>query len=112
MSYIYADLRGRIVPFSSSFTLTPEHNGAIFRHDGSSNVTVTVPNTLDDGFNVGFAMFNTGTITVAAGAGATNRSGKTALSTQYQCGSMLVMKRVQVDAVQATIEFLVGGDFA
>lgn len=101
---LFADLKGKIVPFSgAALTLDDDMNGMILRSDGASAVTVTVPSTLSVGFNCGFIMFGAGTVTLSPGAGMTNRSAKTALSTQYQSGSILVAKAG---------EFLVGGDFA
>lgn len=101
---LYADFLGKIVPFSgAALTLDEDMNGLIIRSDGASPLTVTVPSTLPVGFNCGFVMYGAGTVTLAPGAGMTNRSAKTALSTQYQAGSLMVMKAG---------EFVVGGDFA
>ena len=112
MSYQYATLRGNIIPFTGNFTLRNEDAGKIFLCNDTANVTVTVPRDLIDGFNVGFVMYSTGTVTLAAAAGVVNKSGKTALSTQYQAGSLMVMKRIGPDGVLGGHEFLVGGDFA
>ncbi|MGY3590125.1 hypothetical protein ACVIGB_010291 [Bradyrhizobium sp. USDA 4341] len=113
MSYIYADFRGNVVPFIGNLTVTRSDAGKIFRCDDPANVTVTVPADLDTGFNVGFIAFNTGTITLAPGSGAANRSGKTVLSTQYQVGSFMVVNKTGGDfGVPPKIDFLVGGDFA
>lgn len=100
----HADFLARITPFSgTTLTLDEDMNGMVLRSDGASNVTVTVPSTLPLGFNCGFMMYGAGTVTLSAGGGMTNRSAKTALSTQYQSGSLLVSKAA---------EFIVGGDFA
>ncbi|QOZ69193.1 hypothetical protein [Bradyrhizobium arachidis] len=112
MSYQYADFRGNVVPFTGSFTLTINDNGKVFRCDDPSNVVVTVPSDLHTGFNVGFVMYNTGIVTLAAAPHAVNKSGKTALSTQYQSGSLMVMKRTGGPGILGDIEYLVGGDFA
>jgi hypothetical protein len=93
---------------TGSIVLTADCNGKIFRYEGAANITVTVPATLVKGFNCGFAMWGTGTITLTPASGATNRSSKTALNTQYQSGTVLVMKNVG----GANAEYLVGGDFA
>lgn len=108
MSYDYAALRGNIVSFTGSFTLSRSDAGKVFRCDDTANVTVTVPGDLEEGFNCGFLMYNTGTVTIAAGLGAVNKSGKTALSTQYQSGSVFVSKAAGFKSQ----EFLLGGDFA
>lgn len=108
MSYDYAAFRGNIVAFTESFTLTRSDAGKIFRCESASNVTVTVPGDLPEGFNCGFVMYAAGTVTIAAGVGASNKSGKTGLSTQYQSGSLLVSKRT----AEGQHDFLVGGDFA
>lgn len=101
-------LKGNIEPFTGSKTLSPLDNGKIFRCEDASNVTITVPASLPKGFNVGFATWSTGTITVSAGTGATKRSPKTALSSQYAVGSIVVMKNTGGGAA----EFVLGGDFA
>jgi hypothetical protein len=112
VSYDYATQRGKITTWPSTptgdFTLERSHEGSIFRYEGSANITVTVPGDLPEGFNCGFLMYSTGTITLAAGIGAVNKSAKTALSTQYQTGSLMVSKATGFKAH----EFLVGGDFA
>lgn len=100
----HADFLGRVVPFSgTAVTIDQDMSGMLLRSDGNSPVTVTVPSTLPVGFNMGFIMYGTGTLTLAPGAGATNRSGKTALAAQYQSGSIFVAK---------VGEYIVGGDFA
>ncbi|MCK1619557.1 hypothetical protein IVA96_23870 [Bradyrhizobium sp. 159] len=112
MSYDYAKQRGFIVPFTGNLVITRNDEGKIFRSDDTSNVTVTVPNDLHDGFNIGFMTYSTGTITLVPGPHVINRSGKTALLSQYLAGSLMVTKRSGGDGVFGDIEFLVGGDFA
>jgi hypothetical protein len=115
MSYDYSTGRVRIVPLDRvadlghNYTLTNTDIGAVFRNDDTINYTITVPNTLIGGFSAGFLQYSTGTITLVAGANATNRSGKTALSAQYARGSVFVAKQNGGDTAA---EFLVGGDFA
>lgn len=100
----HADFLGRVVPFSgAAITLDEDMNGMILRSDGAGAVTVTVPSSLPLGFNCGFIMYGAGTVTLSAGAGMTNRSAKTAISSQYQSGSIFVAKAG---------EFITGGDFA
>lgn len=99
----HADFLGRIVPFSSAaITLDEDMNGMILRSDGASAVTITVPSSLPIGYNVGFIVYGAGSVTLSAGGGMTNRSAKTAMSTLYMAGSILVAK---------SGEFIVGGDF-
>ena len=83
------------VPFTGNRTLRTDDNGKLLRCDDNSNVTVTVPAGLPVGFNVAFVMWGAGTVTIAAGSGATNRSNKTSLSTQYQAGSLVVLKAAE-----------------
>ena len=71
-----------------------------------------MPVDLYDGFNCGFIMYGAGTVTLAPAANAVNKSAKTALSTQYQAGSIMVAKRSGGLGVSPAVEFLVGGDFA
>lgn len=99
--------KGKVFPLSGSYTLSQSDNGKLFRSDSASNITLTIPAGLSEGFTVAVAMFGAGTVTASAGAGATNRSSKSALSTQYQVGSILVMKNTGSAA-----EFVLGGDFA
>ncbi len=96
-----------VVPFTGDRTLALTDDGKVLRCDDASNVTVTAPNNLPECFSVGFAMWGAGTITVAAGSGATNRSSTSAISTQYQWGSLVVAKNTD----DASAEFVLGGDF-
>ncbi|WP_234678912.1 hypothetical protein [Bradyrhizobium monzae] len=113
MSYDYSTGRVQVVPFTGSFTLKSEDIGKLFRCDDTANVTVTVPPDLHSGFSAGFLQYSTGTVTLVAANNASNKSGKTALSSQYQGGSILVTKRSGGDfGVIVTNEFVVGGDFA
>jgi hypothetical protein len=115
MSYDYSTGRARLrnlatlVDLAGSYTLKNDDMGSVFRNDSTSNYTVVVPNTLIGGFSAGFTIFSTGTITLSTGASATNRSAKTALSTQYGSGSVFVAKQ---NSAETAAEFLVGGDFA
>lgn len=99
---------GNIEGFSGARTLRSEDNGKIFRCDDASGVTVTVSNDLPEGFNVGFAKWGAGTVTIAAASGATNRTSKTALATQYNSGTLVVLK----NGTGSAAEFVLGGDFA
>lgn len=108
-SFDYATQRGNVEVFIGSFTLNSDHNGKLFRCDDPANVTISVPNDLPQGFNCGFVMYSTGTVTISPATGAINRGGKSALSTQYQVGSLFVAK--QVTANNAA-EYMLGGDFA
>ncbi|MCK1322924.1 hypothetical protein IVB08_06525 [Bradyrhizobium sp. 173] len=113
MSYNYATDRGLVVPFTGSLAITRNDEGKIFRCDDTNNVTVTIMNDLHTGFNCGFVMYGTGTITLAASPHVVNKSAKTTLSTQYQAGSLMVLNRTGGNfGVVADIEILVGGDFA
>ncbi|GMO21775.1 hypothetical protein BwSF12_13070 [Bradyrhizobium ottawaense] len=97
-----------VVPFTGNRTLSLDDNGKVLRCDDPSNVTITVPRDLPECFSCGFMMWSTGTITVSAGSGAAKRSSVSALSTQYQWGSVLVAK----NADEASAEFLLGGGFS
>jgi|tagenome__1003787_1003787.scaffolds.fasta_scaffold19713177_1 hypothetical protein len=113
MSYNYATDRGLIVPFTGNLSITRNDEGKIFLCTDTSNVSVSIGTDLHTGFNVGFVMYSTGTITLAASPHVVNRSGKTVLSTQYQTGSLMVMQRTGGNfGVTADIEYLTGGDFA
>lgn len=97
-----------VVPFTGNRTLSLDDNGKVLRCDDTSNVTITVPRGLPEFFSCGFMMWSTGTITIAAGSGATKRSSASALSTQYMSGALLVAK----NADNASAEFVLGGGFA
>lgn len=112
MSYDYAKQRGLVVPFTGNLAITRNDEGKIFRSDDASNVTVTIPNDLHDGFNIGFITYSTGTITLVAGPHVTNKSGRSALPSQYLAGSLMVTKRSGGPDVLGDIEFMTGGDFA
>jgi hypothetical protein len=104
----FATQLGNVEKFAGSITLTAEDNGKLFRCEDASNVTVTVPNNLPEGFNAGFLMWGAGTVTIAAGSGATNRSTTTALTTQFDMGSLIVGK----NSTGSAAEFALGGAFA
>ncbi|WP_448043773.1 hypothetical protein [Bradyrhizobium liaoningense] len=97
-----------VIPFTGNRTLTADDNGKVLRCDDASNVTITVPATLPECFTCGFLMWGAGTVTVAAGSGATKRSSTAALSTQYSSGAMLVAKNTN----DAAAEFVLSGGFA
>lgn len=99
---------GAIETFSASFTLQADMMGTVFRNDSASNLTVTVPNDLPEGFNCGFIKYAAGNVALSFAAGAINRSAVATLTTQYTRGSLFVAKQsANVDAA----ECLVGGDF-
>ncbi len=56
------------------------------------------------GFNVAIAQWGAGTITIAAGSGATNRSAVTASSAQYKTLSILVLKNANGGAASSSSE--------
>ena len=91
---------------SAAPVLNRECTGIVFVYTGSANINVAVPNNLPEGFNCGFVMYGTGTITLTGAA--TNRSAKTALTTQYSSGSIMVTQNLTGTAA----EYLAGGDFA
>lgn len=94
--------------FTGNRTLRDEDNGKFLRCDDSSNVTITVPNSLVEGFNMGFGMWSTGTVTISAGSGATKRGSAAALGTQYQTGTLIVVK----NTTGILAEFTLAGQFA
>lgn len=90
----------------ASFTLREMDNGKIFRCENSSGITITVPSTLPEGFNVAASQWGTGSVTFAAGTGATARSSALEVADQYETASLLVMKN---NAGETAAEFTVGG---
>lgn len=113
MSYEYSTGRINIEAFTSSFTLKNEDIGKVFRYEGTTSATVTVPNDLHAGFSCGFIQYSTGAISIASGAHAAKVAGGSATSAQYQSGSVIVTKRTGGNfGVVADIDYMVGGDFA
>ncbi len=96
---------GQIDSLKASRSLALSDNGRVLRSDSASNITISVLSTFPEGYVVGFSMWGAGTMTIS---GATNRSGKTALSTQYQSGWLVVVK----NSDGASAEFVLSGDFA
>jgi hypothetical protein len=96
-----------VVPFTGNRTLSLDDNGKVLRCDDTSDVTITVPADLPECFTCGFLRWSTGTVTVAAGAGATKRSSTSAIGTQYSSGALLVGKNVD----GASAEFVLSGEF-
>jgi len=95
---------GVIEILAANKTLTVADAGKIFRVDANTAYTVTVAANLPEGFNVGLAQWGTQAITLAAGAGATNRSSTTATSAQYKMLSVLVLKNnVGLTAAEFTV---------
>lgn len=95
---------GVIEVLAANKTLTAADAGKIFRVDANVAYTVTVAANLPEGFNVGLAQWGTSAITLAAGAGATNRTSITATSAQYKMLSVLVLKNnVGLTAAEYTV---------
>jgi hypothetical protein len=92
-----------VLPVSASRDLAIEDLGVLLRSDGAA-ITLTVPKNLPEGFNCAIADWATGRVTIAAGTGATNRSGTTASSEQYKTLSLIVVKNTGGNAA----EFVVG----
>jgi hypothetical protein len=101
----YASDLGNVRPFTGDRTLTLEDNGLLLRCDDNSNVTVSVPGNLPEGFNVGVWRWGTGTVTFAAVSGSTKRSSETQVTSQYGLGSVTVAKNVG----DVAAEFTLGG---
>jgi hypothetical protein len=104
----YSTQLGNVESFTGNRTLTLSDNGKLLRCDDAGAVTITVPNTLPTGFNVGMAQWGAGSVTVAAASGATNRGTPVALTAQYAAGSIVVLK----NADGASAEFVLGGSVA
>jgi len=97
-----------VEPFTGNLALSNDDAGKVFRCDDASNVTVTVPANLVEGYCIALTRWGTGTVTVAAGAGATKRSSESAISAQYGSCSVTVVK----NANGASAEFIIKGDVA
>jgi hypothetical protein len=103
----FSVLFGKVDSFVGNRVLISDDNGRLLRCDDSSNVIITVPNNLLEGFNIGFLTWGTGTLTISAGSGATNRSSTSGLHFQFNAGSLVVAK----NANGISAEFILGGDF-
>lgn len=78
---------------TASFTLTDEFHGKIVRNTGASNITVTVPAGLRTDFACGLLQWGPGSVTVAAGSGATveEPDDQLELEKQYVLGSLIAV---------------------
>jgi hypothetical protein len=102
----YAIEYGKIEGFTGNRTLTVDDNGRLLRCDDSSSVTITVPNSLPEGFNVSFAQWSTGSVTISPASGATSRSTATTPTAQFKIGVVMVIKNVD----GASAEYSVNGE--
>lgn len=69
---------------TSNYTLAQSDNGTIINVNSTSNLTVTVPTGLSEGFNVTILRYNTGTVTVVEDSTTVNSvDGNLAIKDQY-----------------------------
>ncbi|MCK1314011.1 MULTISPECIES: hypothetical protein [unclassified Bradyrhizobium] len=106
---VFARSSSNVRSFSASFTLDATYDKFDLVYNASTNVTVTVPANLPQGFKVKFIGTNlTGNITIAAGAGATNRDGQTTLASGKNGTLTITRQSAKNDAAQ----YALSGDFA
>jgi hypothetical protein len=96
--------RAAVELLTQNRTFVPSDVSTLFRSDSASNLTVTVPKDAREGANYAVAAWGTGSVTVAAEAGATNRSAITGTSGQYKLLSIIIVRNVGGNAA----EFIVG----
>lgn len=60
-----------VVDISGDLTLTDAHHGKVVRHTTDDDITITAPAGLRSDFRCSLLQWDTGTVTVAAGTGAT-----------------------------------------
>lgn len=94
----------------TSYTLQASDSGTIIRFTNASAITLTCPNSLPVGFNVGILQMGTGQVTASAGAGATvnNRQSFTKTAGQYATASLVV----QDNSGGSAAKYILGGDCA
>lgn len=104
--FAYSTIFANVEGFSGNRTLMDGDNGKLLRCDDGSAVTITVPNNLAEGFNIGVAQWGAGAVTIAAASGATKRSAAASPSAQYKVGALLVVK----NSDGASAEFTFSGE--
>lgn len=98
----FATDMGNVEAFTGNRLLNMNDNGKLLRCEDTSAVTITVPGNLPKGFNCSFAQWNTGSVTIAGGTGATARSTATQATGQYKIGCVLVVKNVDGKSAEYT----------
>ncbi len=100
------------IRFAASFTLDAIlHNGKIMDCDATSNVVVTVPINLPQGFNVRFNLHSTGNITISPATDAICQNNKTTLALTGQNAGSGALTVVKQSPNNAAAQYVLSGDF-
>lgn len=93
----------------TSYTLQASDDGAVVTLDNAGIITLTLPDSLDAGFNCLIIQLGAGQVQTAVSGGATvdNRQGHTDLFGQYSVGSLVVVANPGSAA-----EYVLAGDTA
>lgn len=92
----------------TTYTLQSSDDGKVVELSNTSSITVTVPNSLAQGFSCLIVQVNTGQVTIAAGADATQRQRLGLNKTAGQWGVVSMYVRANVGGTAA--EYVLGGD--
>lgn len=94
---------------ATSYTLSESDNGKILKFTAATAITLTCPNNLAAGFNIGIIQFAAGAVTPTAASGAAiyNRSSNTKTAGQYAACSLLV-----IENAGSAAKYIFGGDTA
>lgn len=98
----------KIEEVTANYTLSDVDNAKLLRVNSASTVTITVPKTLRDGFNVSVARWGAGDVVFSAASGALARSSETTITAQYGLVAMIVGKNATGNAA----EFVLKGDIS
>lgn len=98
----YATQKVNVEVFTGDRTLRSEDNGKVLRCDDGSAVIVTVPSDVPLGFNATVVQWGAGVVSIAAGSGATSRSGAVDITDQYKSAQILMLKAAEYIVTGAT----------
>lgn len=94
----------------TTYTLAASDNGKVVEFSNVAGITVTIPNSLVEGFNCLMAQVNTGQVTFVAGASATQRQASSYTKTRARWSE--VTMRVRANSGGAAAEYVLSGDMA
>lgn len=88
------ELYATVTRITSNYTVSGSDVNTLVMVDSASNVTVTLPATFPVGAVVTFLQYNTGTLALAAGSGASLPQAPASSSSRYQFISAMVVANV------------------
>jgi len=94
----------------TSYTILATDNGKIVELSNAASISLTVPNTLPEGFNCGICQVGAGQVTIAAAVGATQRQASSFNKTRAQWSEIAM--RVRANSGGSAAEYVLSGDMA